>query len=81
MLAILFGALAAGLGVAAYALNGFAPQVGADWLRYLTPYHYYIGGEPLRNGLDLVDVAVLAAAAIILIAAGAWRLNRRDLGC
>ncbi|QKG19109.1 ABC transporter permease subunit [Actinomadura verrucosospora] len=98
LLAILFGALAtglgaatgksrptvfgitAGLGVAAYALNGFAPQTGADWLRCLTPYHYYIGGEPLRNGLDLVDVAVLAVAAIILITAGAWRLNHRDLG-
>ncbi|MFG2090297.1 MULTISPECIES: ABC transporter permease subunit [unclassified Spirillospora] len=72
--------ITAGLGVAAYALNGFAPQIGADRLRHLTPYHYYIGGEPLKNGLHLGDATVLAAAAIILIAAGAWRLARRDLG-
>ncbi|XVQ06838.1 ABC transporter permease subunit [Spirillospora sp. CA-255316] len=98
LLAIVFGALAtglgaatgksratvfgitAGLGVATYALHGFAPQIGADWLRNLTPHHYYIGGEPLKNGLQLTDAAVLAAVAAVLIAVGAWRLNRRDLG-
>jgi ABC-2 type transport system permease protein len=96
-LAVVFGALAtglgaatgegratvfgvtAGLGVAFYALHGFAPQIGADWLRRLTPYHYYIGGEPLKNGLQLTDAAVLVAASALLIAIGAWRLNRRDL--
>ncbi|MEH0824363.1 MULTISPECIES: ABC transporter permease subunit [unclassified Micromonospora] len=72
--------LTAGLGVLSYALHGFAPQIGADWLRYLTPFHYYIGGEPLRHGLQVADAALLAAATIALIAAGAWRLNRRDLG-
>ncbi|GAA2637302.1 ABC transporter permease subunit [Actinomadura fulvescens] len=72
--------ITAGLGVAAYALHGFAPQIGADWLRKLTPYHYYIGGQPLNNGLQIVDAAVLTGAVIIVTAAGAWRLNRRDLG-
>lgn len=98
LLAIVFGALAtgigaatrqnrptvfgttAGIGVAAYALYGFAPQIGADRLRNLTPYHYYIGGEPLKHGLQFADAAVLAAAATVLVAAGAWRLNHRDLG-
>jgi ABC-2 type transport system permease protein len=77
--ATVFG-LTAGLGVLTYALHGFAPQIGADALRYLTPFHYYIGGEPLRHGLQVADAAVLAAATIVLIAAGAWRLNHRDLG-
>ncbi|MFI0349403.1 ABC transporter permease subunit [Actinomadura sp. 9N407] len=72
--------VAAGIGVAAYALHGFAPQIGADWLRHLTPFHYYIGGEPLKHGLQFADAAVLAAATIVLIAAGAWRLARRDIG-
>jgi ABC-2 type transport system permease protein len=66
--------------VLSYALHGFAPQIGADWLRYLTPFHYHIGGEPLRHGLRVADAAVLAAATIALIVAGAWQLNRRDLG-
>jgi ABC-2 type transport system permease protein len=77
--ATVFGATA-GLGVLTYALHGFAPQLGADWLRYLTPFHYYIGGEPLTTGLNLGHAAALAAVAIGLIATGAWRLGRRDLG-
>ncbi|MFB4317673.1 ABC transporter permease subunit [Actinomadura sp. 21ATH] len=77
--ATVFGATA-GLGVAAYALHGFAPRIGAEWLRHLTPFHYYIGGEPLKNGLRPADAAVLAAATAVLIAAGAWRLSRRDIG-
>ncbi|TDD85128.1 ABC transporter permease [Actinomadura darangshiensis] len=98
LLALLFGALAtglgaatgltratvfgvtAGLGVAVFALNGFAPQIGAGGLRYLTPFHYYIGGEPLKNGVQVADAAVLAAASAVLIAAGTWRFVRRDLG-
>lgn len=77
--ATVFGATA-GLGVLTYALHGFAPQIGADWLRYLTPFHYYIGGDPLTNGLHPGHAAALAAVAIGLIATGAWRLRRRDLG-
>ncbi|GAB3971455.1 hypothetical protein GCM10029978_046670 [Actinoallomurus acanthiterrae] len=98
LLAILFGALAtgigaatgknratvfgitAGLGVATYALHGFAPQIGADWLRYLTPFHYYIGGEPLKNGFQVADIVVLAGAAVVFVAAGNWRFGHRDLG-
>ncbi|MFD0899743.1 ABC transporter permease subunit [Actinomadura sediminis] len=71
--------ITAGIGVAAYAINGFAPQIGADWLRYLTPFHYYIGGEPLRNGFQPVDAAVLAGVTLLVMAAGAWRFTRRDL--
>jgi ABC-2 type transport system permease protein len=96
LLALLFGALAtglgaatgwsrptvfgstAGLGVLAYALNGFAAQI-ADWLRYLTPYHYYIGSQPLVDGLKPGDTGILVAATVILLLAGAWRLNHRDL--
>lgn len=71
--------ITAGIGVAAYAINGFAPQIGAEWLRNLTPFHYYIGGEPLRNGFRPVDAAVLAGVTLLVMAAGAWRFTRRDL--
>ncbi|MFF4237763.1 ABC transporter permease subunit [Actinomadura geliboluensis] len=77
--ATVFG-IAAGTGVLAYALNGFAPQIGADWLRHLTPFRYYIGGEPLKNGFQYADAGVLAAATTILLGLGAWRFARRDLG-
>ncbi|MGH3392397.1 MAG: ABC transporter permease subunit [Actinomadura sp.] len=77
--ATVFG-LTAGTGVLTYAVHGFAPQIGADWLRRLTPFHYYIGGEPLKNGIQYADAGVLAAATAVLISAGAWRFGRRDLG-
>ncbi|MGN9913443.1 ABC transporter permease subunit [Phytohabitans sp. LJ34] len=73
-----FGATS-GLGVLAYALHGLAPQIGADWLRHLTPYHYYIDHQPLTNGMHTGDTAVLAGTTLALITAGAWRLNHRDL--
>jgi ABC-2 type transport system permease protein len=77
--AVVFGATA-GIGVLSYALNGFASQIGADWLRRLTPFRYYIGGEPLKNGLPLADVCVLAAVTAVLLGVGAWRFAHRDLG-
>ncbi|WP_433281622.1 ABC transporter permease subunit [Micromonospora sp. CA-244673] len=76
--AVAFGATA-GLGVLTYALHGFAPQIGADWLRYLTPFYYYISAEPLINSVHVGHVTVLVSAVVALIGASAWRLNRRDL--
>jgi ABC-2 type transport system permease protein len=69
----------AGLGVIAYALHGFVPQIGIDWLRYLTPFHYYIGNEPLRNGFNLTDAATLIGGVSVLIGVGIWGFARRDL--
>ena len=76
---IVFG-ITAGTGVLTYAMHGFAPQIGAYGLRYLTPYHYYLDGHPLTNGLGLLHTAVLVAATATLAAVGAWQLRDRDLG-
>ncbi|MBF6469381.1 ABC transporter permease subunit [Nocardia beijingensis] len=96
LLAIVFGALAigvgaatgrrgpvlagtAGIGVLAYAANSLAGVVGADWLKYLSPFHYYIGGEPLRNGVQWTDATVLVVISVVLIGSGLVRFNQRDL--
>jgi ABC-2 type transport system permease protein len=77
-------AIAAG-GAAAYAVlgflvNGFAPLVDAiDWLKYLFPFHYYAQGDPLVDGVDLLDLAILAAFAVAATAVGAVAIRRRDL--
>jgi len=95
VLALAFGALALALGgvtgrravaaggaaavaVAMYLLNGLAPAT-ADWLQYLTLFHYYEGHDPLRTGVDLSGLAVLAGVAAALLAVAATGFRGRDL--
>jgi ABC-2 type transport system permease protein len=94
-LGLAFGALALALGgvtgrrsvaagataavaIAMYLANGLA-AVTADWIQYLTLFHYYEGHEPLRTGVDLGGLAVLAAVAAALLAVGAAGFRDRDL--
>lgn len=94
-LGLAFGALALALGgvtgrravaaggsaavaVAMYLVNGLAPVV-ADWLQYLTLFHYYEGNEPLRSGVDAGHLAVLAAVTAVLLAVAAAGFRDRDL--
>jgi ABC-2 type transport system permease protein len=76
----LAGGVAAAYGVLGYLVNGFAPLVGAiDWLKYLVPFHYYAGHDPLGHGIDLGDLAVLAMFTVALTAVAAMAIERRDL--
>ena len=68
------------MGVVGYALNAFGPQIGLGWSQYVSPFYYYIGGEPLKYGMQWGDAGVLAAASAVLVALGAWALRRRDIG-
>ncbi|WP_405166612.1 ABC transporter permease [Nocardia sp. NBC_01499] len=97
LLAVIFGALAVGLGAAfgrravvfavtavvgvlAYAAHAFAGQLGVKWVAYLSPFHYYLDGEPLRYGFQPVNIVVLLGVSTVLVAAGTYRFNHRDLG-
>lgn len=94
-LGLAFGALALALGgvtgrrsvaagasaavaIAMYLANGLA-AVTADWIQYLTLFHYYEGHEPLRNGVDVGGLVVLAAVAAALVALAAAGFRDRDL--
>jgi ABC-2 type transport system permease protein len=71
---------AAAIAVLGFLLNGFAPLVGAlDWLKYLSLFHYYEGHDPIANGVDTGDLAVLAAVTISLTALAVLGLRKRDL--
>ena len=71
---------AAAYTVVGFLINGFAPLVaGLGWLKYLSPFHYYAGDDPIGHGVDLGSLAVLAAAAIVLTAVAAVQFGRRDL--
>jgi ABC-2 type transport system permease protein len=49
------------------------------WARDISPFHYYAGGRPLANGLQALDLAVLAAVTIVVVAIGTIAFNRRDV--
>jgi ABC-2 type transport system permease protein len=72
--------ITAALAVGAYLAYTVGGQVeGMDGIRKLSPFFYYLGGDPLRTGLDLGDLAVLATIPLALLAVGLWSLNRRDI--
>ena len=69
-----------GLMVVMYLVQTLSPQI--ESLRAINPlslFHYYLGHNALKNGLDLGDAAVLAAVAVAFLAASLWLFERRDL--
>ena len=72
--------VASALGVVAYFLNALVPLVEVlEPSRKLSPFYYYIGADPLTNGLNLGHVAVLIGLAVVLLAVAIITFNRRDL--
>ena len=70
----------AGTAVVTYLANSVFPQVDAlAWTRDLSPFHWYLGGDPLTGGVQPGGVAALVAGTVILVAAGTARFTRRDL--
>ncbi|GAA0966415.1 hypothetical protein GCM10009555_008190 [Acrocarpospora macrocephala] len=56
-----------------------ALREASQGLKYLSPFHYYIGGEPLKNGMQWADASILIAISAVLVAVGLARFNRRDI--
>ena len=68
------------IGTAAYFLNALAPLVDAlEPLTKLSPFYYYIGADPLTNGLNLLHAATLTGLALALLAVALVTFERRDL--
>lgn len=71
---------AAAFGVLTFLVNGFAPLVdGIGWLKYLSPFYYCSGHDPIANGVNVGDLVVLGAAAVVLTAAAVVGIGRRDV--
>lgn len=49
-------------------------------LRWLSPFQYYLGSDPLLNGFAWGHLAVLAALAAVLTAIALFAFERRDIG-
>ncbi len=48
-------------------------------LSWLTPFSYYLGNDPLNNGMDWNGAAVLAALSVILIGLSFVLFEQRDI--
>ena len=76
---LVFGVVAI-VAVVGYFGNNLAPTIeGLEWLAELSPFQYYLGGQPLRNGLQLADSAVLAVVSLVFVGLGGFLFDRRDV--
>ena len=64
-----------------YLANSLGPTVDViAWTQDLSPFHYYSGGRPLANGLQVADALVLAGTSLVLVAIAVVGFRRRDIG-
>jgi beta-exotoxin I transport system permease protein len=71
----------AALALLTFLLKTFAASL--SWLRpyrVLSPWHYYLGHDPLRTGFHLVDPIVLLAISVVALAIALVTFEGRDLG-
>ena len=72
--------VAASVAVLGWLVNSFAPLVSAlRWLKYLSPFYYYTGHDPLTRGVNIPGLVVLALVTFVLTAIAVWSIERRDL--
>jgi ABC-2 type transport system permease protein len=45
----------------------------------LSPWHYAVAGEPLRDGADPFDLVVLVMLSLLAVLAAAWLFERREI--
>lgn len=71
---------AAGAGLVGYVLQAFLPlsQRYDEWAR-LSPFHSYLGSDPLVNGMPWGHAAVLLAVFVALVVLAVPLFERRDL--
>ena len=66
--------------VALYLVDLLAPQVeGVRWLETLSPFHYYLGPNPLVNGLSVGYAALLVGLITAFSIAAVVAFDRRDV--
>lgn len=70
----------AGFILVSYFLFSFLPlsETYGGWVE-LSPYWYFLGSDPLVNGMHWGHAAVLAGAFVVLVALSMPALERRDL--
>lgn len=69
------------LAVATYMASAIGGMVeGWHWLRWLSPFHYFIGTDPLSTGWHPAALLTLVAVGTVTALAGMILFDRRDIG-
>ncbi|MFG1849188.1 ABC transporter permease subunit [Micromonospora carbonacea] len=69
------------LGVATYLANAIGGMSdGWQWMRWLSPFHYFIGTDPLHTGWHPGHLLILAGVGALTAAVGVVLFDRRDVG-
>lgn len=63
----------------AYLTSTMLPLAGLDRWAELSPWHYALSSDPLRNGLDVAHLGVLAAICVVAMVIAHLLFDRRDL--
>jgi ABC-2 type transport system permease protein len=61
-----------------HVMNAIGELNDAAWANW-SPFHYYLGGDPLTNGMPWDHAALLAALVALLLAVAVPAFQRRDL--
>jgi ABC-2 type transport system permease protein len=70
-----------GVAVASYMGHALGPAApGAEWLETVSPFAWYLGGDPLVAGVDPAGYLALVALIVLALVAGVVAFGRRDLG-
>lgn len=69
------------LGVATYMANAISGMAESwSWLKWLSPFYYFIGTDPLHTGWHPGHLLLLVAAGVMTATAGVILFDRRDVG-
>ncbi|MEU7002489.1 ABC transporter permease subunit [Nonomuraea sp. NPDC046570] len=69
------------IAVGGYIVETMGRNVAAiSWLKWISPFHYFLEGQPLRQGFPVGDYLVLAAATAVLALIAVLAFDRRDVG-
>jgi ABC-2 type transport system permease protein len=72
--------VAGGAVALAFLMESLAPiSDGIARVRWLSPFHYAVGGRPVVEGVDPGDLGVLLGAAAVLVLVAVRALDRRDI--
>lgn len=71
----------AGLAVLSYIAHAIGPQLqGGAWMDQVSPFGWYLSGDPLINGWDVEGLGLLAAVVAIAVPVALVTFANRDFG-